>query len=41
MMASNSDNYINYYYPDLNFWQLATEGYYVYNTIGAKKKRLD
>ncbi|KAB5513037.1 hypothetical protein GE09DRAFT_1163670 [Coniochaeta sp. 2T2.1] len=41
MMAANGDNYIDYWYPDLDSWRLAKEGYYVHNTTGAKKRRLD
>ncbi|KAH6848205.1 hypothetical protein B0I37DRAFT_354835 [Chaetomium sp. MPI-CAGE-AT-0009] len=41
MMAANGDNYIDYWYPDLDSWRLAKEGCYVHNTTGAKKRRLD
>ncbi|KAK3304881.1 uncharacterized protein B0T15DRAFT_537917 [Chaetomium strumarium] len=41
MMAANGDNHIDYWYPDLDSWRLAKEGYYVHNTTGAKKRRLD
>jgi hypothetical protein len=41
MMAANGDNYIDYWYPDLDSWRLGKEGYYVHNTTGATKRRLD
>lgn len=41
MMAANGDNYIDYWYPNLDSWRLGKEGYYVHNTTGTKKRRLN